>query len=82
MQIKSNENNVGGISFKKKVVNTGPYLVASDTGWYTTVRLIAPFPLRTGMILPCALFRTCLFSPIEMHFCCSLFSDHRRDFKK
>ena len=38
---------------------------------------VVPFPLRAGMILllPCALFRTCLFPPIEMYSCWSLFCE-------
>lgn len=34
---------------------------------------LGPFSSRTGMMLPCALFHTCLLSPIEMHACYSLF---------
>ena len=37
---------------------------------------LVSFLLRTDMILPCALFRTrYVFSPIDMHFCYSLFCD-------
>ena len=32
------------------------YLVVSDTGWYIYHSSLVPFPSRTGMILPCALF--------------------------
>ena len=33
-------------------------------------------------VLPCALFRTCLFSLFEVFFCTSLFCDHRQDFRE
>ena len=57
------------------------YLVASDAGWYNHSSLV-PFPSRTGMVLPCALFRTGLFSPIEMHSCYSLFCNHSQHFRE
>ena len=34
------------------------------------------------MILPCALFRICLFSPIGMHFVAAWFVSHRQDFRE
>ena len=34
-----------------------------------------PFAWWTARILRCALFCTCLFSPIEMQFCYNLFRD-------
>ena len=34
------------------------------------------------MVRPCALFRTCMFSPIEMHFFRACFCEHRQDFRE
>ena len=60
------------------------FLVLFGCKWYGMVyhSSLVPFPLRTGMILPFALFRTCWLSPIEMHFCYSLFCDHRQLFRE
>ena len=38
-----------------------------------------PFPVRTGMIVTCALFRDCLFSAIEIHFDRRPICGHRQD---
>ena len=74
---------LSSLIFRVQYITIDIFLVIFVCEWYGMVyhSSLVPCPLRTGMMLPCAPFRTCLFSPIDMLFCRSLFRDHRQEFR-